>query len=501
MQDLPRSANPATLRPVSRSAASRRSFLAAGSALLLVPGRLRAAQASQDVSMFQSNRPPVAERRFVSKVVEREIDRVTGLIRDPELAWLFGNCFPNTLDTTVFLGEHEGHDDAFVITGDIPALWLRDSAAQLRPYLHLARHDHGLRRLYRGLIRRHARCVLADPYANAFLRDLDDRAGLHWARSDRTEMKPGVAERKWEVDSLCYVLRLAHDYWRASGDTEPFDATWASAARLIVATFREQQRLAGPGPYRFQRQSTQPTETTLAGIGVPTRKTGLIHSAFRPSDDACTYPCNIPGNLFAVATLRELAALAHAVLKDDALAQDAAALAAEVEAAVFKHGVMQLPDGRQVFAYETDGFGNHLFMDDANVPSLLGLAYLRCLPSDYPLWRTTADAVWSEANPWFFRGRAAEGIGGPHIGEGQVWPMSIVLRALSSDDEAVIADCLRVLRATHAGTGFMHESFDKDDPAKFTRPWFAWVNGLFGELVVKLANERPHLLALDFGEG
>lgn len=448
---------------------------------------------------MKSNRPVPADRRFVSKAVEREIDRVSALIRDPELAWLFGNCFPNTLDTTVFMGEVEGKADAFVITGDIPALWLRDSAAQLRPYLHLAAGDAPLRELYRGLIRRHARCVLLDPYANAFTRDPAATAGLHWSKNDRTEMKPGVAERKWEVDSLCYVLRLAHDYWRATGDTEPFDDTWARAARLIVATFKEQQRLDGPGPYRFQRHSTQPTETTLAGVGVPTRKTGLIHSAFRPSDDACTFPCNIPGNLFAVATLRELALMARGLLKDDVFADEATVLAAEVEKAVFAHGVMVLPDGRQVLAYETDGYGNHLFMDDANVPSLLGLAYLRCLPADYPLWRTTAEAVWSEANPWFFKGSAAEGIGGPHIGEGQIWPMSIIVRALSSDDDAVIAWSLKTLRTTHAGTGFMHEAFDKDDPAKFTRAWFAWTNGLFGELVLKVAKERPHLLTADYG--
>ena len=447
--------------------------------------------------MFTSNRPPVGDRRFVSKAVEREVNRVSTLIKDPELAWLFQNCFPNTLDTTVFMGTANGHDDAFVITGDIAALWLRDSAAQLRPYLHLVRGDGQLTRLYRGLIRRHARCVLIDPYANAFTRDPASTSGLDWSRTDRTEMKPGVAERKWELDSLCYVLRLAHDYWQASGDTEPFDAAWAEAARTIVATFKAQQRVTSPGPYRFQRRSEQPTETTLAGIGVPTRKTGLIHSAFRPSDDACTFPCNIPGNLFAVATLRELAQMAGAVLRDAALSAEALALADEVEQAVYKHGTMRLPDGRQVFAYETDGYGNHLFMDDANVPSLLGQAYLRCVAPDNPLWRTTAAAVWSEDNPWFFRGTAAEGVGGPHIGEGQVWPMGIIVRALSSSDEAVIAGALKTLRNTHAGTGFMHEAFDKDDPAKFTRNWFAWTNGLFGELVVKVADQYPHLLAAD----
>jgi meiotically up-regulated gene 157 (Mug157) protein len=473
---------------------NRRSFIAGSAGLLLTPTVLHAEEASR----MQSNRPAPAQRRFVSKAVEQEIARVSGLIRDPQLAWLFGNCWPNTLDTTVFMGQVEGKADAFVITGDIPCLWLRDSAAQLRPYLHLVRSDRHLAEVFRGLIRRHARCVLLDPYANAFMRDPAAPTDLSWSKSDRTEMKPGVAERKWEVDSLCYVLRLAHDYWRETGDVEPFDDTWSSAVKLIVATFREQQRFTGPGPYRFQRRSDQPTETTLAGIGVPTKKHGLIHSAFRPSDDACTFPCNIPGNLFAVATLRELAELARAVLNNEGLAAEASALAAEVEAAVLAHGVMLLPDGRQVLAYETDGYGNHLFMDDANVPSLLGLAYLRCLPADYPLWRTTVEAVWSEANPWFFKGTAAEGVGGPHIGERQVWPMSIIVRALSSDDDAVIASSLRTLRGTHAGTGFMHEAFDKDDPARFTRAWFAWVNGLFGELVIKVANERPHLLAMDY---
>ena len=159
------------------------------------------------------------------------------------------------------------------------------------------------------------------------------------------------------------------------------------------------------------------------------------------------------------------------------------------------HGLATLPDGRRVYAYEVDGYGNHLFMDDANVPSLLGLAYLRCVPADDPLWLATAEAAWSAANPWFFSGTAGEGIGGPHVGEGQIWPMAIIVRALSSRDDGVIAQALETLRATHAGTGFMHESFDRNDPARFSRAWFAWTNGLFGELVIKLADERPHLLA------
>jgi hypothetical protein len=388
----------------------------------------------------------------------------------------------------------DGKPDAFVITGDIPCLWLRDSAAQVKPYLHLVREDPKLGELFRGLIGRQARSILIDPYANAFMEDPTARTNLRWSQTDQTEMKPGVAERKWEIDSLCYAIRLAYGYWKETGDKTPFDATWAESARAIVRTFREQQRKDGPGPYSFQRPSQQPTETLLAGIGLPTRKVGLIHSAFRPSDDACLYPLFIPANLFAVTTLRELAQVANGARGDAALANDATALADEVEKALAQYGTMSLPDGRKVWAYEVDGFGNAVFMDDANVPSLSGLAWLGCVKADDPLWRRTADAAWSPANPWFFQGKAAEGIGGPHIGEGQVWPMSLIVRALSSNDDAVIAKCLATLKATHAGTGFMHEAFDKDNPAKFTRDWFAWANGLFGELILQVAKTRPHLL-------
>jgi hypothetical protein len=264
---------------------SRRTVLAGAAAMAAAPG-LRAAVPA--ASRYPSKRPPLSDRRFVSRAVEAEIMRVQRMIADPELAWLFGNCYPNTLDTTVRMGAADGKPDAFVITGDIPCLWLRDSAAQLRPYLHLVGQDPKLGELFRGLIARHARCVLIDPYANAFMEDPAARSNLPWAQEDETEMRPGVAERKWEIDSLCYVTRLAHDYWQETRDARPFDAAWAESARAIVRTFREQQRKEGPGPYSFKRKSQQPTETQLAGIGFPTRKVGLIHSAFRPSDDACT---------------------------------------------------------------------------------------------------------------------------------------------------------------------------------------------------------------------
>ena len=442
-----------------------------------------------------ARRPALADRRFTSAAVEAELTRVVARIGDPEIAWLFTNCYPNTLDTAVETGVIEGQPDTFVVTGDIPAMWLRDSSAQLFVYLPLAKRDPALRDLFRGVIARHARCVLLDPYANAFTRDPDETTPLSWAKDDLTTMQPGVAERKWELDSLCHVLRLAHGYWRATGDRVPFDGRWAKAAWAMIATMRAQQRLQGSGPYHFQRVTEAPTDTLmLNGYGAPTRKVGLIHSMFRPSDDACTYPFLIPANLFAVTALGWLAAIARDACGNGRLAEDAIKLAAEVRTAVWRHG--RIGTGSEaVWAYEVDGFGNRLFMDDANVPSLSSLAYLGCVDSDDALFRRTERRCWSPANPYFFKGRSGEGIGGPHVGLGMIWPMSLILRALSSNDDAVIARCLHILKTTHAGTGFMHEAFATDDPAHFTRPWFAWANGLFAELIIDLAARKPTLLA------
>jgi meiotically up-regulated gene 157 (Mug157) protein len=471
----------------------RRTFIttgiAAGAALTAAPAFARTE------SGFTSHRPAKADRHFTSEAVEAEIKRVSAKIADPKLRWMFANCYPNTLDTTVKMGMVDGKLDSFVITGDIPCLWLRDSAAQVKPYLHLVRQDKELQRLFQGLIGRQARSVLIDPYANAFMEDPSAPTNLKWSLQDQTEMKPGVAERKWEIDSLCYFLRLSYEYWKEMGDKSPYDATWVEAAKAVIRTFREQQRKDGKGPYRFLRASNRPTETMmLDGYGAPSRPVGMIHCGFRPSDDACVYPFFIPANFFAVTTLRELAVVAADAVGDANLANDAKALADEVETAIRQYGKTRLLDGSEVWAYEVDGFGNALFMDDANTPSLSSLAYLGCVDFADPLWRRTRDACWSENNPYFSKGKAVEGIGGPHVGLGQVWPMSLTMRALSSNDDATIRTCLKMLRDSDANTGFIHEAVDHDDPSKFTRDWFAWANGLFGEMIVHLADTRPQIL-------
>lgn len=440
-------------------------------------------------------RPPRAERHFTSSGVEALIPRIQRGLGDRELAVIFENCFPNTLDTTVSVGTYEGRPDTYVVTGDIDAMWLRDSSAQLWPYLGLAKEDAPLRELLEGAIRRQARMILLDPYANAFMRNQNDPP-LKWSVDDETEHHAGVGERKWEVDSLCYPIRLAHGYWRETGDTRPFDAQWKEAAWTIVRTFRTQQRKAGPGPYSFQRKSAIPTDTCpLDGFGNPALPVGLIFSMFRPSDDSCIYPLFIPANLFAVVSLRQLARIASEVVHDSALANEAEALASEVERALEQYGKTQHAKLGTIWAYEVDGYGNALMMDDANVPSLLSLPYLGCCGRNDPLYRRTRAFVLDPSNPYYFSGRMGDGIGGPHEGKNMIWPMSIMMRAFTSTDDGEIRRCLRWLRDSTAGTGFMHESFEKDDASKFTRPWFAWANTLFGELTVKLTAERPAVMS------
>lgn len=443
---------------------------------------------------FISKRPPVGQRKFVSRAVEETIVRVNGRIGDPELAWMFANCYPNTLDTTVEFSSAGGKPDTFIITGDIDAMWLRDSACQVWPYVAQAKSDGNLRRMFQGLIGRQARCILIDPYANAFLPDPNSTKALEWAVGDLTEMRPGVAERKWEVDSLCYCIRLAHGYWKATGDTTPFNPEWAAAMRAVVQTFREQQRKNGRGPYHFQRKTETPTDTqALGGFGNPARPVGMIYTMFRPSDDACLYSFYVPSNLFAVVSLKQLAEMAAEILKDEGLAADCWGLAGEVEEALAKYGRIKTSDG-EIWAFEVDGYGNQLFMDDANIPGLLSLPYLGCCAAADAVYQRTRRRVLSDDNPYFFKGSAANGIGGPHEGLNMIWPMALIAQAMTSNDEAEIRQCLRWLKTTHAGTGFMHESFEKDDPSNYTRAWFAWANTLFGELIMKLSEERPNLL-------
>lgn len=435
-----------------------------------------------------SRRPPVGERLFSSETIEKKIKEVTKLLKEaPYLAWMFENCFPNTLDTTVNYSVAEnGDDDTFVYTGDIHAMWLRDSGAQVWPYVQFAKNDEKIRRMVRGTILRQLKCICLDPYANAFN---IGPTGSEWV-SDFTDMNPYLHERKYEIDSLCYPIRLAYYYWQVTGDDSIFGEVWREAVGKILKTFREQQRKENKGPYRFMRTTNRQYDTVCNdGYGNPAKPVGLIASVFRPSDDATVFLYLVPSNFFAVTSMRKIAAVLTKVNHDSVAAQEFVELADEVEAALRKYAVYDHPKYGKIYAFEVDGFGNHLLMDDANVPSLLAMAYLGDVSINDPIYQNTRRFVWSEDNPYFFRGRVGEGIGGPHIGHDMVWPMSIMMRAFTSQDDREIAQCLQMLVDTDNGTGFMHESFNKDDAAKYTRSWFAWQNTLFGELILKLIDD------------
>src|SRR5687768_14280672 len=252
---------------------NRRSFVQntslASAGLLFNKTALFAASSSE----FPVVRTPLDKRNFTSKAVEKAIASFKAGVKNEELGWLFENCFPNTLDTTVFHETRDGEPDTYVITGDIDAMWLRDSTAQVWPYLQLIKEDAPLQQLIAGVINRQTRCILKDPYANAFFKD-ENRVS-EWKETDITLMKPGVHERKWEIDSLCYPIRLAYQYWKVTGDTAPFDASWKQAMRLTLQTFREQQRKAGRGPYSFQRKTAWATDgVPLGGYGYPVKPVG-----------------------------------------------------------------------------------------------------------------------------------------------------------------------------------------------------------------------------------
>ncbi|MFD1954915.1 glycoside hydrolase family 125 protein [Paenibacillus thailandensis] len=401
----------------------------------------------------------------------------------PKLLQMYKNCFPNTLETTTRLLDD---GTAFVFTGDIPAMWLRDSSAQVKQYLPFAKEDAELQRILEGLILRQMKYICIDPYANAFNESAN---GKRWD-DDNTELNPWVWERKYELDSLCYPLQLGYLYWKATGRTAVFGETFEAAARAILRLLETEQHHTEKSNYRFTRPQGPKSDTLRnGGKGMPVGYTGMTWSGFRPSDDACTFGYLIPSNMFAAVALGYLEEIARDVLKDDYLAAWASRLEEEIRYGIETYGVYRHPEFGDIYAYETDGFGHYNLMDDANVPSLLSIPYLGYAGRDNPVYRNTRKFILSEHNPYFFKGTAAQGIGSPHTPRGYIWHISLTMQALTSDDAEEIASIVELLERTDAGTGFMHEGFHADDPSRFTRPWFAWANSLFSELVTKLILE------------
>lgn len=396
------------------------------------------------------------------------------------LAGLAKQCYLNTIETTVKQCEN---GDWFVITGDIPALWLRDSAAQLRPYMPLCAKSKELREIIRGVIRRHAFYIGVDPYANAF----NETASGRGHKKDETDFDSDyIWERKYETDSLCASVYLLADYYDNTHDPAVLTDEVHTMLQKIIDTLVTEQNHDPLSKYFFRRMNCPETDTMPnGGKGNPVGYTGMTWSGFRPSDDRCYYNYLIPANMMAVVAAKRAAKLLEAGWNDAVYTEKAARLALDIDAGIRKFGTVVHEKYGKIYAYETDGLGNYVLMDDANSPSLLSMPYLGYCDKDDEIYQNTRRFILSKENPYYFSGSVSHGVGSPHTGKDKIWHISVIMQILTSSDEAEIADCVNMLATTHAGTNYMHESFNKDDPADYTRSWFAWANSLFAQMLMR----------------
>lgn len=401
----------------------------------------------------------------------------------PQLASMYRKCFRSTWDTT--LQRSDGL--AFLITGDIPAMWLRDSSAQVYHYLPYARQYPEVAEVVKELLKRQFRYIVLAPFANAFNREANGKHCCPDHTSWSSEQEPWIWEHKYEIDSLCYPIRLAYGFRKETGNTDWCDSTFVKAAETILNVWTAEQHHAEQSPYYFERTDCPPSDTLPnGGKGAPVTYTGMTWSGFRPSDDACQYGYLIPSNCFAVEALRQIKELSD-IIPDLRISARADALREQIQAGIRQYGIVHHPRFGDVYAYETDGMGHYNFMDDANVPSLLSLPYLGCTDVNDPVYQNTRRMILSPENPYYYEGKCLTGIGSPHTPPDYIWPISLCMQGLTSTDGKEILDLLAMLENADAGTGLMHEGIFKDDAAQFTRPWFAWANSLFSEFVEKAA--------------
>lgn len=449
---------------------------------------------------------------------------------DRDLARIFENAFPNTLDTTVrwHVDGNEKQDkvqhifgpsadktwqgaQSFIVTGDINAEWLRDSTNQLAQYQPLAKKDKSIENLILGAINTQVEYVIESPYCNAFqppppskLRPSDNGQGdtVHPA------YEPGqVFECKYELDSLAHFLALGNQFYKHTGSTAFLTQRWYEALESLLQvldqqakpTFNQKTHSFERQAYRFQRSTSTGTETlSLAGNGNPLNfGTGLIRSAFRPSDDSTILGFFIPSNAMMAVELKRTAELLSAAGRPK-LAEDLKSRGETIEKGVWEHGVVKHRTWGTVFAFEVDGYGSSILMDDANVPSLLALPYLGFVKAEERTYQNTRTMILSkEGNPYFLEGSAFKGIGGPHIGLQNAWPMSLLIQAMTSDDDAEITELLNAVKEA-SPLGLVHESVNVERVRDYTRSWFAWANSVFAQTILDVAERKPHLL---FGPG
>jgi len=423
-------------------------------------------------SMKQIEKIPESIRNILDKVR-------ASFPENPRIYEMFENCYTNTLDTAV----HPMEDGTvYVVTGDIQAMWLRDSAASLRPYLIPAKEDKKIADILVGVVRRQFQYICIDPYANAFNAEPN---GNCWEK-DETEMNDWLWERKYEIDSLCYPIQFAYLIWKNTGRTDQFDHMFIKGAWKILEVFRIEQYHEEKSDYRFIRRNTYYTDTlSREGKGALVKSgIGMTWSGFRPSDDACTYGYLVPSNMFAVVTLQYLKEIACQILKSSELAEAASKLRKEIYEGIETHAITRKEGYGEVYAYEADGYGQFNLMDDANVPSLLSMDYLRYQGKNPLVAENTRKLILSEANPFYYKGEKAKGIGSPHTPVGYIWHIALCMQGLTAQTAKEKKEMICLAAATDGGKMMMHEGFYAEDDTKFTREWFTWANAMFSELVM-----------------
>ncbi len=397
-----------------------------------------------------------------------------------KLKKIFYNCFINTMETTVEYNEE--NIDTFIITGDIPAMWLRDSTSQIEHYLPFINEHKDLKKLFIGLINRQVFCILHEPYANAFNKTAN---GQKWD-NDITKDSPWVWERKYEIDSLCFPVRLIYKYWKKSNDSSFFNDEIKNMFYKIIETWKIEQNHFENSDYSFQRLNCSPTDTlSNKGLGDLVSYTGMTWSGFRPSDDACKYNYLIPSNMFATVVLGYISEISETIFNDIKLKNIADELKYQIEEGINKFGIIHTEEFGDVYAYEVDGLGNFNLMDDANVPSLLSIPYIGYKDIDDKIYQNTRKFILSKNNPYYYEGSVAKGIGSPHTPPEYIWHISLSMQGLTTKNESEINSLINTLINSDGNTGYMHEGFHCNDSTEFTREWFAWSNSLFADFIYK----------------
>lgn len=418
---------------------------------------------------------------YSKELVNQWLQAIAERAKDhPEWVQVFERCYTDTLDNTV---KQLDDGTAFVLTGDIPAMWLRDSTAQIKPYLFLAKTDDRLRKTILGVLRRQLRFILHDPYANAFNME-ENWKGHH--ETDQTDLTGWIWERKYEVDSLCYPLQLAYLLWKVTGETSHFDEEFIAATKEIIQLWKLEQDHSR-SPYSFVREGDRQEDTLVNdGAGPAFGFTGMTWSGFRPSDDACEYSYLVPSNMFATVVLGYVVEIFEELqLSDsDEIVPQARELQAEIKEGIETYGRTKNQAGETIYAFEVDGLGNASIMDDPNVPSLLAAPYLGYCEMDDEVYQATRRTILSKENPYYYEGEYAKGLGSSHTFYRYIWPIALCIEGLTTRSQAEKERILDLLVACDGGTGVMHESFHVDDPTKFSREWFSWANMMFCELVL-----------------